>query len=53
MGGNPPWVYHLIRRGRLVVSRDEVSGLSLFPEGSETLDAFRQLRDGAITELRY
>jgi hypothetical protein len=46
-------VYHLIRRGRIVVSRDEASGLYLFPDGSETLEAFRQLRDGHITELRY
>jgi len=53
VGVKPHWVYHLIRRGRIVVSRDEVSGLYLFPEGAETLDAFRQLRDGSITELRY
>jgi hypothetical protein len=43
----------LIRRGRIVVSRDEVSGLYLFPDGSETLAAFRQLRDGHVRELRY
>jgi DNA invertase Pin-like site-specific DNA recombinase len=53
VGVKPHWVYHLIRRGRIVVSRDEASGLYLFPDGSETLAAFRQLRDGQITELRY
>ena len=53
VGVKPHWVYHLIRRGRIVVSRDEMSGLYLFPEGSETLDALRQLRDGYITALRY
>ena len=47
------WVDHLISRGRIVVSRDEASGLYLFPDGSETLEAFRQLRDGHITALRY
>jgi len=52
VGGTPHWVYHLIRRGRIVVSRDEASGLSLCPDGSETLEAFRQLRDGHITVLR-
>jgi len=52
VGVKPHWVYHLIRRGRIVVSRDEASGLSLFPDGSETLEAFRQLRDSHITELR-
>ena len=53
VGVKPHWIYHLISRGRIVVSRDEASGLYLFPEGAETLDAFRQLRDGQITELRY
>jgi hypothetical protein len=52
VGVKPHWVYHLISRGRIVVSRDEASGLYLFPDGSETLEAFRQLRDGHITELR-
>ena len=53
VGVKPHWVYHLISRGRIVVSRDEASGLYLFPDGSETLEAFRQLRDGHITALRY
>jgi DNA invertase Pin-like site-specific DNA recombinase len=53
VGVKSHWVYHVIRRGRIVVSRDEASGLYLFPDGSETLAAFRQLRDGQITELRY
>jgi len=52
VGITPHWVYHLIRRGRIVVSRDEASGLSLFPDGSETLEAFRQLRDGQSTARR-
>src|SRR6266568_3715059 len=53
VGVKPHWVDHLISRGRIVVSRDEASGLYLFPDGSETLEAFRQLRDGHITALRY
>ena len=53
VGVKPHWVYHLSSRGQIVVSRDEASGLYLFPDGSETLEAFRQLRDGHITELRY
>jgi len=53
VGVKPHWVSHLISRGRIVVSRDEASGLSLFPDGSETLEAFRQLRDGHITARRY
>lgn len=53
VGVKPHWVYHRISRGRIVVSRDEASGLSLFPDGSETLEAFRQLRDGHSSALRY
>jgi len=53
VGVKPHWGYHLIRRGQIVVSRDEASGLYLFPDGAETLEAFRQLRDGQITALRY
>ena len=40
----------LIRRGRIGVTRDEETGLSLLPDRPETLEAFRQLRDGQITE---
>jgi hypothetical protein len=46
-------VSHLISRGRIGVSRDEASGRSLFPDRSETLEAFRQLRDGQSTALRF
>ncbi len=53
VGVKPHWVYHLISRDRIVVSRDEASGLYLFPDGPETLEAFRQLRAGQITALRY
>ena len=53
LGVKPHWVYHLMKRGQIIVRRDEASGLYLFPDGAETLEAFRQLRDGHITELRY
>src|SRR5262249_23385773 len=47
------WIYHLMSRGRINVGRDEETGLYLFPDRPETLEAFRQLRDGHIGELRY
>jgi hypothetical protein len=53
LGVKPHWVYHLMKRGQILVRRDEASGLYLFPDNAETLEAFRQLRDGHITELRY
>ena len=41
-----------LSRGRLGGTRDEATGLSRCPEGPETLAAFRQLRDGHVSELR-
>ncbi len=49
----PHGISHLIRRGWISVGREKASGLSLFPDRPETLEAFRQLRDGQITALRY
>src|SRR5262252_9502079 len=51
VGVKAHWIYHLISRGRIVVGRDEASGLYLFPDRPETLEALRQLRDGQISEL--
>jgi DNA invertase Pin-like site-specific DNA recombinase len=53
VGVKPHWIYHLISCGRIGVQRDAETGLYLFPDQPETLEAFRQLRDGQITELRY
>ncbi len=52
LGVKAHWLYHLISRGRIIVGRDEASGLYLFPDRPETLEALRQLRDGQVTELR-
>src|SRR5262252_3402671 len=52
VGVKPHWIYHLISSGRIGVQRDEETGLYLFPDRLETLEAFRQLRDGQRTELR-
>ena len=52
VGGKPHGVDHVIRRGRLVVRREEARGRSRFPDGSATRAAFRQLRDGHRRALR-
>ena len=52
LGVKAHWMYHLIRRGRISIERDEASGLYLFPDRPETLEALRQLRDSQVTELR-
>jgi DNA invertase Pin-like site-specific DNA recombinase len=49
----PHWVYHQIKRGTVALSRDAATGLYLFPDAPETLEAFRQLRAGQRTALRY
>ena len=52
VGVKPHWIYHLMSCGRIGVQRDAETGLYLFPDRPETLEAFRQLRDGQLTELR-
>src|SRR5712692_6778846 len=49
----PHWGYHQIQRGTVAITRDAATGLSLFPDTPQTLDAFRQFRAGQRTELRY
>jgi hypothetical protein len=41
------WIYHRIATGTIAVDRDPPSQAFLFPDRSETLLQFRQLRDGA------
>ena len=53
VGVKPHWISHLMRCGRITVKRDAETGLSLFPDRPETLEAFRQLRDGDVSELRH
>jgi len=53
VGVTSPWRSHLRRRGCLGVKRDAETGLSLCPDRPETLEAFRQLRDGQSTARRY
>jgi DNA invertase Pin-like site-specific DNA recombinase len=52
LGVKAHWLYHLMSQGRIVVQRDEATGLYLFPARPETLEAFRQLRDGHVRKLR-
>jgi hypothetical protein len=49
----PHWGYPQIKRGTVAITRDAATGLYLFPDTPQTLEAFRQLRAGQRTELRY
>src|SRR5712664_1361547 len=53
LGVTPHWVYHQIKRGTVVIRRDAPTGLYLFPDTAQTLEAFRQLRQGQLRALRY
>ena len=53
LGSTPHGVYHQSKRGTVVIQRDAQTRLSLFPDCPETLEAFRQLRAGQRSELRY
>jgi DNA invertase Pin-like site-specific DNA recombinase len=48
----PHWVYHQIKRGTVAITRNTTTGLYLFPDTPQTLDAIRQLRASQRTELR-
>jgi len=52
LGLPPPWGYHQIKRGTVAIPRDAATGLSLFPDAPETLEACRPLRMGQRTALR-
>lgn len=53
LGSTPHWVYHQIKRGTVVITRDAQTRLYLFPDCPETLAAFEQLRAGQFSVLRY
>ena len=52
LGVKAHWLYHLISQGRIVGQRDETTGLYLFPDRPETLEALRQVRDGSVSERK-
>jgi hypothetical protein len=53
LGVKAHWVYHLIRRGQILVTRDPATQLYLFPDCPGTLEDFRRLQHGHISHVRY
>jgi hypothetical protein len=49
----PHWIYHQIKRGTITISRDAATGLYLFPDTPQTLEALRPLQAGQRTALHY
>jgi DNA invertase Pin-like site-specific DNA recombinase len=48
----PHWLYDRINKGTINVSRDQATGLYLFPDTPHTLDQFKQLKAGTLNQLR-
>jgi hypothetical protein len=50
---SPHWLYDRIDKGAINVSRDQATGLYLFPDTPQTLDQFKQLQAGSLQQLRF
>jgi hypothetical protein len=49
----PYWIYDRIHKGTIALTRDEATGLYLFPDRPDTLHQFQQLRDGQLDRLCF
>ncbi len=49
----PHWIYYLIRRKFVEITRDQETKLYLFPDRPQTLEDFRQLQAGKTKKLTY
>jgi DNA invertase Pin-like site-specific DNA recombinase len=49
----PYWIYHLIDNGRIQIVKDLQTGLYLFPDKPDTLEMFKQLKNGSVYNLRF
>jgi len=53
LGISPHWFYDRIKKGMIVINRDQSTGLYLFPDTSQTLDQFRALQAGNLQQLSF
>jgi DNA invertase Pin-like site-specific DNA recombinase len=53
LGVSPHWLYDRINKGVINVSRDQATGLYLFPDTPHTLDQFKQLKADNLKQLRF
>jgi hypothetical protein len=49
----PHWIYDRINNGTIQIVKDAKTGLYLFPDKLETLEQFKQLKDGKLKNLRF
>lgn len=50
---SPHWIYDRIHKGTIAISKDESTGLYLFPDVPDPLLQFQKLKDGIIHNLRF
>jgi DNA invertase Pin-like site-specific DNA recombinase len=50
---SPYWIYHRINTGQIQVSKDPTTGLYLFPDDPQTLEQFKELKQGILHNLRF
>ena len=53
LGISPYWFYDRIKKGVIGSSRDQSTGLYLFPDAPETLNQFRDLQAGKSNRLSF
>ena len=49
----PYWIYDRIHKDTIALTRDEATGLYLFPDRPDTLHQFQQLRAGQLDQLCF
>jgi DNA invertase Pin-like site-specific DNA recombinase len=47
------WIYDRINNGTIQIVKDTQTGLYLFPDEPETLERFKQLKQGKLKKLRF
>lgn len=47
------WIYYLISKGAIIITKDSKTGLFLFPDSTSTFEMFHALKNGSLNILRF
>lgn len=47
------WIYYLISKGSIIITKDPKTGLFLFPDNPSTFEMFHSLKNGSLNILRF
>src|SRR3954454_13779938 len=53
LGVSASWIYDRVHNGTIAITRDERTGLYLFPDAPGTLDQLRRLRAGELDQIAF